>query len=135
MIKDYFVNGYSYIIVPESVRNVPIELAKMYQDPIDGKDGFYHSIDTLSESLGSLFVPTPILGGKFLLIHYGFDEEEDTDERVLFKKFMTDKGLVNMRVGVKLDSIDFTALHGNEFGVFSAREIKKFMGKVNDGRF
>lgn len=34
-------------------------------------------------------------------------------------------GLVNMRAGKKASEIDFTALVGNEYGVFSAREIKE----------
>jgi len=121
MIKDYLVNGYSYIVVPTLVRDVPIELAKM---AIDGTNGEYYSISTLEKDLGSLFVPTPVLDDQFLLIHYGFDEEETADERAVFKKFMTDKGLVNMRIDTKLEDIEFNNLKGNEFGIFSAREIK-----------
>lgn len=113
----------------------------MFVEPVEASDeteaaeGFYHSIATLEKALGSLFVATPIIDERFIMIHYGFDEEENADERALLKALLTAKGLVNMRLDTTLTEIDFTSFNGNEFGIFSAREIKSVPSVKSDEDF
>jgi len=117
MIEKYFVNGHDYIIVPKAVREVPIVMSKMLKD-----DGSYHSIASLEEMLGTLFVPTQKIDDRFILIHYGFGRN---GEEQLFHTFMQGAGLVNMRGELDdVNAIDFTKLNGNEYGIFSEWEAQ-----------
>lgn len=116
-LEQYFVNGFDFVVIPKAVMDVPIELSKMKRE-----DDSYHTINTLSEVLGTLFVPTAIIDERFVVIHYGFDRN---GEEQLFHTFLQSKGLVNMRGELQgVEEIDFGVLNGNEYGIFSALEVQ-----------
>lgn len=115
-LSQYFTRGYDHIIVPKAVREVPIMLSKMKRE-----DGSYHSIATLEETLGHLFVPVEVIDERFIMIHYGFSRN---GEEALFHEFLQGAGLVNMRGELQaVGEIDFANLNGNEYGIFSDWEI------------
>lgn len=65
----------------------------------------------------------PVIDERFILVHYGFTYEEDADERAMLKEFLAGMGLVNMRLGKKLDEIEWDKLADNAFGIFTAVEV------------
>ena len=130
--------GYTYIIYPCKVPvdakgntidmgDIPVELEKMAKYDEDGNIVGYYSINELSAELGKAFTPVQILDDRFKLIHWAFDEGEDTDgttDRGATIELLESKGLVNMRAGIKeVKDIDFTSLQGNEFGIFGSYEV------------
>lgn len=120
-IRKYFENGYDYIVLPKGVLDAPIAMSKMMKE-----DGSYLSVNGLVEQLeseGYLLNIVNVIDERFVLVHYGFTYEEDADERAMLKEFLTGMGMINMRLGKKLDAIEWEALNGNEFGVFTAVEV------------
>ena len=120
-IRKYFENGYDYLLVPKVVENIPIAMAKMMKD-----DGSYLSVNGLVEQLASegyVLNVVPVIDERFILVHYGFTYEEDADERAMLKEFLTGIGLVNMRLGKKLDEIEWDKLTDSAFGIFTAVEV------------
>ena len=121
-IQEYFTSGYDYIIVPKLAVDVPITMKLMLVEATEDTEEFYHTINTLSTALGSLFTPTPIIDERFIVIHFGFDKDNSEAD---FREFLELNGMVAMRGVVdSVDSIDFASLADNAYGVFSAREIK-----------
>jgi len=121
-LREYFVRGYDYVIVPKGIAGVPITMATMYVEATEEEEAYYHSVNTLDKALGSLFTPTPIIDDRFICIHFGFDKDNSEAD---FRTLLESKGLVAMRGETDgVDSIDFDSVVDNAYGVFSAREIK-----------
>jgi len=124
ILRDELKDAYDYIIVPTSALDVPVELSKMQKE-----DGSYYTINELSDLLGKDFTPTTTIDNRFMKFRWAIPRN---GEEALIVTYLLSKGLVNMRdngiddaLDYTVDEIDFTALQGNEFGVFGMHEIKK----------
>jgi len=130
--------GYEYIIYPEMMGDISIELLKMAKYDEEENIIVHYSINELSKELGKAFVPIEYLSNpnrvdveghplRFMLIHWSFDKgvtpEGYTDESATVET-MKLKGLKDMREGVTFaKDIDYGNLTGYEFGIFGAYEI------------
>ena len=135
-------NGHEYIIYPLAMGDEPIELSKTAKIDEDGNQVGYYTINELSAELPKGFLkPIPYIDDRFMLIRWAFDKgvtiDGYTDESATIE-LLKSKGLADMREGKTLVSdIDFTALNGDEFGIFGSHEIgqvPKVVEVTNDNR-
>lgn len=133
-IKNELKNAYDYIVVPASVINVEVELPKMEKE-----DGGYYSLQELSDELGDFFSYSEFVDDRFVKFRWAIPRN---GEEELIIGYLKEQGLVDMRdngidddLNYRVDEIDFTALNGDEFGIFSLFEIKeisKIVGETSD---
>ena len=147
-LRDSFTNGYDYTIGIKEIMAIPIELPKWAKvsPAVYGEDnvlitpeqdsGEYYSMLDVSAALGKAFTPIPYLKDGYGLAHYSYDFHERTDmiEFLVGKEITLASGetvvikcmnfLEDGITPVHVEDIDFPAIGNNEFGIFSAREIK-----------
>jgi len=129
MSLEQIANGlpkaYDYLVVPKLMLDTEVKLPKMLKE--DGVT--YYTINELSEALGKLFIPTDSIDTRFVKFRWSIPRN---GEEALIATYLSSEGLVNMRdngiadeLNYKVEEIDFTALNGNEFGIFSNEEIRE----------
>ena len=123
MIQEELKDAYDYIIVPKALLDTPVELEKMLKE-----DGTYYSINELSAELGSLFQPVDMIDDRFTAFRWPIPAN---GEEALIITYLKSKGLVDMRdngiadqLNYTAEEIDYTALTGNECGVFRTFEMR-----------
>ena len=124
-ISKGLTRAYDYLVVPKLMLDTEVKLSKMLKE--DGVT--YYTINELSQTLGALFTPVDMIDDRFVAFRWSIPRN---GEEALIVTYLLSEGLVDMRdngiadsLNYTVEEIDFTALNGNEFGVFSNEEISE----------
>lgn len=115
---NYLTHGYDFLVFPSTIYGLQFPMEKFKKD-----NGIFYSVKTIEDDYQYIRA-VHIIDSRFMVLNICFSNDELDDERNTMKDFLVSQGLVNMRVGVRLEDIDYSLLNGNEFGIFSAFEIE-----------
>lgn len=113
----YMHHGFEFLVFPAGLKDVPLPMSKFQKE-----DGSYYSVSMLEAEYPTIKAVN-IIDDRFLVLNFGFANEEDIDERALIKQYLEANGMVNMRKGATLETINWAVLQGNEFGLFADWEM------------